>query len=117
MTITIYHNPRCSKSRETLKLLQEHHIDFTKRLYLQETITKEEISNLIKLLGFSSARELMRIKESIYKELSLKDESNEDNLIKAMIENPKLIERPIVVIENKVAKIGRPPESVLELFN
>ncbi len=116
MSVIVYHNPRCSKSRETVKLLEENHIDFTTRLYLQDTPRQAEIKQLIKLLGFSSARELMRTSESIYKELKLRDETDENLLIKAMEENPKLIERPIVIVDDKAAKIGRPPESVLSLF-
>lgn len=111
----IYHNPRCSKSRETLALLESKNIATEQILYLQDAPSTEEISELIKLLGFHSARELMRTKEDLYKELNLKDETNEQTLIEAMSENPKLIERPIV-IHNGKAKIGRPPESVLELF-
>lgn len=116
MSVTVYHNPRCSKSRETVKLLEENRIDFSTRLYLQEIPSQAEIKQLLKLLGFATARELMRTKESIYKELNLKEENNEDQLIAAMIANPKLIERPIVVVDDKAAKIGRPPESVLALF-
>lgn len=113
---TIYHNPRCSKSRETLALLEQQGISPEVILYLQTPPSNETIKTLLNQLGMASARELMRTKEDIYKELDLKSESNEDALIEAMTANPKLIERPIV-IHNDKAKIGRPPESVLELFS
>jgi len=113
---TIYHNPRCSKSRETLALLEQQGISPEVVLYLQTPPSNETIKTLLNQLGMTSARELMRTKEDIYKELDLKSEPNEDALIEAMTANPKLIERPIV-IHNDKAKIGRPPESVLELFS
>ena len=113
---TIYHNPRCSKSRETLALLEQQGISPEVVLYLQTPPSNDTIKTLLNQLGMASARELMRTKEDIYKELDLKSESNEDALIEAMTANPKLIERPIV-IHNDKAKIGRPPESVLELFS
>ncbi|MGY0399912.1 MAG: arsenate reductase (glutaredoxin) [Ostreibacterium sp.] len=115
--ITVYHNPCCSKSRETLQLLTDKAIDFETRYYLQTVPSKAELKHLLSLLGFASARELMRTKESIYQALDLGKVSDEETLLDAMIENPKLIERPIVVVDDKVAKIGRPPESVLTLFN
>ena len=114
MTV-IYHNPRCSKSRETLALLEQNNISPEVVLYLQTPPTADTIKTLLAQLGMTSARELMRTKEDVYKELNLKEEQDEDTLIKAMINHPKLIERPIV-IHNGQAKIGRPPESVLELF-
>ncbi|MGB2064498.1 MAG: arsenate reductase (glutaredoxin) [Marinomonas gallaica] len=112
---TIYHNPRCSKSRETLALLEQKGITPDVILYLQTPPSADTITALLSLLQMNSARELMRTKEDIYKELNLKEEHNEEALITAMVNNPKLIERPIVV-HNEQAKIGRPPESVLELF-
>ncbi|CUB05855.1 arsenate reductase (glutaredoxin) [Marinomonas fungiae] len=114
MTV-IYHNPRCSKSRETLALLEQNNMSPEVVLYLQTPPTADTIKTLLAQLGMTSARELMRTKEDVYKELNLKEEQDEDTLIKAMINHPKLIERPIV-IHNGQAKIGRPPESVLELF-
>ncbi len=112
--ITIWHNPRCSKSREALKVLQENGIEAEVIKYLDLPHTKEEIKALLKMLGFSSARELMRTKEAIYKELGLKDVHNEEKLIEAMVEHPRLIERPIV-IKDKKAVVGRPVEKVVEL--
>lgn len=116
MSTIVYHNPRCSKSRETIKLLEQHKIAFEPRLYLQDIPTKAELAQVISLLGFSSAQALMRHKEAIYKELKLATEDNEDKLLAAMVAHPKLIERPIVIVDNQQAKIGRPPESVLSLF-
>lgn len=116
MKAIVYHNPRCSKSRETIKLLENHQIDFEIRLYLQDTPKQAEIEALLPLLGFDSVRELMRCKESLYKTLNLAAEDDEAALLNALVENPKLIERPIVITE-KAAKIGRPPESVLTLFS
>ncbi|WP_431225473.1 arsenate reductase (glutaredoxin) [Serratia sp. L9] len=114
--VTIYHNPRCSKSRETLALLEQHGVQPQIILYLETPPSVDQLKKLLKALGFSSARELMRQKEDLYKELKLADETlSEDQLLKALVENPKLIERPIVVQGNK-ARIGRPPEQVLEII-
>jgi len=113
--ITFYHNPRCSKSRETLALVEkeQHKIEVIK--YLETPPSIDTIQELISQLGFSSARQLMRTKESLYKELNLASEEDESVLIAAMQTNPKLIERPIVVANGKAA-IGRPPESVLAIL-
>ncbi len=112
---TIYHNPRCSKSRQTLALLEENGITPEVVLYLQTPPSTAELKKLLKKLGIS-ARELLRNKEDIYKALNLADSSLSDTqLIKAMHENPKLIERPIVV-KGEQAIIGRPPEAVLQLL-
>lgn len=110
----IYHNPRCSKSRQTLELLKENNIKVDVRLYLQDTPNIEEIRTLLKQLQICPL-ELMRTKETIYKTLGLTKESTDEERLKAMHENPSLIERPIV-IHNDKAKIGRPPEDVLVLF-
>ncbi|MEW5560575.1 arsenate reductase (glutaredoxin) [Enterobacter asburiae] len=114
--VTIYHNPRCSKSRETLALLKEKGVEPEVILYLDTPPDAAQLKQLLKLLGMKSARELMRQKEDLYKELNLADSSlSEADLVNAMIANPKLIERPIVV-KNGQARIGRPPESVLEIL-
>ena len=115
MTVTLYHNPRCSKSRQTLALLEEQGINPTIREYLINVPTTDEVRELLKMLKFSP-RDLMRKKESEYKDNNLANEElSEDDLIQAMINFPKLIERPIV-IKNGKAAIGRPPESVLEIL-
>lgn len=114
--VKIWHNPRCSKSRDSFKLLEEKGIDVEVVTYLDSKLEKEELKNILKMLGMTSARMLMRTKESIYKELNLKDEISEDALIEAMIKHPKLIERPIVIKNNR-AVIGRPIEKVIELIS
>ncbi|MCA6951079.1 arsenate reductase (glutaredoxin) [Pectobacterium polaris] len=116
-SVTIYHNPRCSKSRETLALLQEHNITPDVVLYLDTPPDAATLAQLIKQLGLTGARELMRTKEEIYQQLGLSDAAlTEAQLIQAMIDNPKLIERPIVVAQGQ-ARIGRPPEQVLEILS
>ncbi|PLY05127.1 MAG: arsenate reductase (glutaredoxin) [Arcobacter sp.] len=108
--ITVWHNPRCSKSRDALVYLDKKGIIPTIVKYLDETPSFDEIKNILKLLDMN-ARDLMRKKEDIYKELNLKDVASEDELIKAMVENPKLIERPVVINENR-AVIARPLENI-----
>ena len=113
--VTIYHNPRCSKSRETLTLLKTNGIEPQVVLYLDTPPDADTLRTLLSQLGMASARELMRQKEELYKELGLANSAlGEDALIQAMVDNPKLIERPIVVANGK-ARIGRPPEQVLEI--
>ena len=113
--VQIWHNPRCSKSRQALELLEQSGVKKDVVKYLEENPDKEKIKQLLKLLGFSSARELMRTKEDIYKELNLKNESDEEKLIEAMATHPKLIERP-VIIKGDRAIIARPPERVTEFL-
>ena len=115
MSVTIYHNPRCSKSRQTLALLQEHGIEPTIIEYLKTPPDAETLRRLLDALGMSP-RELMRRKEKEYQEQELDDPSlSDDDLIRAMLEHPRLIERPIVVTDKGVA-IGRPPENVLQVI-
>lgn len=111
--LTIYHNPRCSKSRQTLSLIEENNQDVTIVEYLKKPLTKSEINNLLNALSVSPI-EMMRTKEVEFKEQNLKN-ADDETLINAMITTPKLIERPIVTKNNK-AIIGRPPENVLTLF-
>ncbi|KZN64747.1 arsenate reductase [Pseudoalteromonas luteoviolacea CPMOR-1] len=115
MSVTIYHNPRCSKSRQTLALLEENAVQPDIVEYLKNPIDAATLDTLITQLGFESAHQLVRNKEAVYKELGLSKDSDEQTLRKAMIENPKLIERPIVVNGTKAA-LGRPPESVLDII-
>ena len=110
MSLKIYHNPRCSKSRQTLALIEAAGVEVETIFYLQTSPSEAEIKDILKKLGFKSARELIRKGESIYKELNLKDQHNETALIAAMAAHPKLIERPIVV-KGKQAILGRPPEN------
>ncbi|WP_394241794.1 arsenate reductase (glutaredoxin) [Vibrio astriarenae] len=114
MSVTIYHNPRCSKSRQTLALLEENGVEPTVIKYLETPANEEQLRSLFKQLGLDDVRGMMRVKEDLYKELGLK-QADDDALFAAMAENPKLMERPIVV-KNDQAKIGRPPEQVLEIL-
>ena len=115
MTIRIYHNPRCSKSSATMALLVEQGIEPEIQLYLESPPDAAELRSILKKLG-KTPRELMRKGEAEYREQGLMDESlSDDDLIKAMVATPKLIERPIV-LANGGAAIGRPPESVLDIL-
>jgi len=112
---TIYHNPRCSKSRQTLTILQEKGIQPEIILYLETPLDANELSRLIKKLGIQ-VRDLLRKGEDDYKQLGLKDPSmSETDILDAMSRHPKLIERPIVV-KGDNAVLGQPPENVLELI-
>ncbi len=114
--VTLYHNPRCSKSRETLKLLQDSGVEPAVVRYLDTPPDAATIKALLDMLGFTDARELMRRKEAIYSSLQLDNpELTQEALIQAMTDNPILIERPIAVAQGK-ARIGRPPEQVLEII-
>ena len=115
MTIKIYHNPRCSKSRQTKGLMEEKGITPEVVEYLKTPPGPDELRQLLAMLGLGP-RDLMRKKEKVYTELNLGDTSlSDDDLIKAMTENPILIERPIVVKDGKAA-LGRPPESVFDIL-
>ncbi len=115
MTVTIYHNPRCSKSRQTLALLEDKGVALDVVNYLETPPSSEALKTIVKKLGLASAREMMRVKETAYKEQNLAAVEDEAALIDAMAASPILIERPIVVNDDKAA-IGRPPESVLEIL-
>ena len=110
---TIYHNPRCSKSRQTLALLEENGVKATVVEYLKQPLSKEDITELLVKLD-KTAIEIMRTKESEFAEQALKG-ADDNTLINAMVNTPKLMERPIVV-KDEQAVIGRPPENVLALI-
>ncbi|MGB3316529.1 MAG: arsenate reductase (glutaredoxin) [Albidovulum sp.] len=110
----IWHNPRCSKSRQTLALLEERGLTPTIRLYQQDAPTEAELCTVLGVLGIP-AISLMRTGDALFKELGLTKDMDEDRLIAAMAGHPALIERPVVLHDGKVA-LGRPPESVLDLF-
>ncbi len=115
MPVTLYHNPKCSKSRQTLELLNEQGIKPTIIECLKEPPTAGTLKEILRLLG-KSPRDLMRKKEDAYKENRLDDLSlSEKELIDAMVRHPILIERPIVLANGKAA-LGRPPEQVLEIL-
>ena len=111
----LYHNPRCSKSRETLALLKERGVEPRVVEYLQTPPTREELKEVLAALGLSP-RELMRKKEAPYAELGLDDPKwSDEELVDFMVKHPILIERPILVTDKGV-RVGRPPESVLEIL-
>ncbi|MFN4236758.1 MAG: arsenate reductase (glutaredoxin) [Vogesella sp.] len=113
--IRYYHNPRCSKSREGLQLLQQHGAELDVIEYLKTPPTADELAAIIALLG-GDPRSMMRKKEEEYSALHLDDVTLEDkHLIQAMLAHPKLIERPLAVTDGKAA-IGRPPENLLSLL-
>jgi len=115
MTVTIYHNPRCSKSRQTLALLEEKGINPTIVTYLDTPPSATELAAILKKLG-ANPRDIMRKNEQPYKDLGLgKADLSDADLINAMVAHPILIERPIVVSGAKAA-LGRPPEQVLDIL-
>lgn len=112
--ITIYHNPRCSKSREGVCLLEEKGVEFKAFKYLDEKITKRELTSIIKKLKIKPI-ELVRVKESLWKENFADKALSDEEIITIMLKNPILIERPIIINGNK-AVIGRPIEKILEII-
>lgn len=115
MEIIIYHNPRCSKSRQTLALLEDNGVKPTIVEYLTSPPTHQQLDSILRGLSMSP-RELMRKGEAEYKQQNLSDNAlSRNELINAMINTPKLIERPIVVVGDEIA-IGRPPENVLTIL-
>lgn len=115
MKVQILHNPRCSKSRTTLQLLRDNGVEPVITLYLDTPPTAAQLASILEKLDMKP-RDLMRKGQSEYKELGLDDEQlSDEQLIAAMVKTPILIERPIVLANGK-ARIGRPPESVLEIL-
>jgi len=115
MSVTIYHNPRCGKSRQTLQLLQQQGIEPEIIEYLKTPPSAQELDGILQKLGMEP-RELIRKKEAAYKANGLDDTSlDRQSLIKSMTDHPILIERPIVIANGKAA-IGRPPEAVLSIL-
>ena len=114
--VTIYHNPRCSKSRQTLALLEENGITPKVVLYLDTPPDEKAIKTLLGKLGMKSAHQLVRTGEADYKAAGLSRDASDAAIIRAMVNAPKLIERPIVV-KGRKAVLGRPPENVLALIN
>ena len=111
----ILHNPRCSKSRQTLALLQDNGIEPNIIEYLKDAPSKNKLKNILKMLAVSP-RDIMRKGEAEYKEAGLSDESlTKEQMVALMVEYPKVIERPIVFTKDK-AVVGRPPENVLDLI-
>ena len=113
--VTLYHNPRCSKSRQALELLRNRDIEPEIVEYLKNPPSIAELDTILKMLGMEP-RDLMRRKESVYKDLALDDESlDRHSLLQAMVEHPILIERPIAVVDARAA-LGRPPENILDII-
>ncbi len=117
MSTVIYHNPRCSKSRATLGLINAEGIEPEIVTYLDTPPSRAELGKILQLLGLKP-QELLRFGEALAKDLSLspQDERSADDWIDLMLEHPILIERPIVVVDGAVAVIGRPPEKVLTIL-
>ena len=115
MRLKILHNPRCSKSRQTLSILKDNSVDVEIIEYLKETPTRETIEEIIQLLNINPG-DLLRKGEAVYKEKNLsKDDLSDDEIITLMLENPILIERPILV-SNDEAVVGRPPELIKSML-
>ncbi len=113
--LTIYHNPRCSKSRQTLDLLKSKGLEPTIIEYLKTPPTAKELDGILKMLNLEP-QDIVRTKEEVYAELGLKEKSlSRDEMIDVLVKHPVLIERPIVVKGDK-AVLGRPPENVLEII-
>lgn len=113
--LVIYHNPRCSKSRETLQILEDNNLNPEIIEYLDEPPTVQELTRIIGMLGIE-ARELLRTTEQVYKDAELDDDSlSEEEIIEALCEYPALLQRPIVVAGDK-AILGRPPTRVLDII-
>ena len=116
MSVIIYHNPRCSKSRETIALLENQGVQPIVELYLQKQYSVNELQSIAQKLGIDDVRQMMRTKDELYKSLNLDNlELSQAELLKAMSEHSALIERPIVIKGDK-AKIGRPPDSILDIL-
>lgn len=114
MEFKIYHNPRCSKSRQALEILENNNINPEIKKYLEEGLTEEEVKELSKFLG-KDIIDFVRTKEELFKEINI-DWQDQEQAARALSENPKLLERPIVV-RGKEAVIGRPPENIHQLLN
>lgn len=115
-SVTIYYNPRCSKSRQTLELLQEKEITPEIVEYMKEPPDKETILKITDMLGIS-VRDLLRTTEQVYKDAGLEDgDLSDDDILEALVECPSLLQRPIVIVDNEKAALGRPPENVLEIL-
>ncbi len=114
MSLELYHNPRCSKSREAKALLEKENKEFSVRLYLNDSPSKNELKNLVKKLGIP-AEDLIRKKEKVFLAQSKRKDLSDEEAINLMYENPILIERPIVIKDNK-AVIGRPIDNIIALL-
>ncbi|MCA9084663.1 MAG: arsenate reductase (glutaredoxin) [Planctomycetaceae bacterium] len=114
ISVTIYHNPRCTKSRQTLELLRQHNVEPQVVQYLETPLSATELKRLVRMLGIDAA-ELLRTKEKLFREVFPEGTPSDAQAISLMAEHPRLMERPIVVVGDKAA-IGRPPENILPLL-
>ena len=112
--VTIYHNPKCSKSRQTLALLEERDLELRIVPYLESPPSKSELADIVKMLGVTAA-DIVRTGEDEYKDSGLTANSSENDILDAIVTKPKLMQRPIVICRNQ-ARVGRPPESVLKIL-
>ena len=112
--VTIYHNPKCSKSRQTLALLEERDLELRIVPYLESPPSKSELADIVKMLGVTAA-DIVRTGEDEYQESGLTADSSESDVLDAIIIAPKLMQRPIVICGYQ-ARVGRPPESALEIL-
>lgn len=112
--VTIYHNPKCSKSRQTLALLEERDMELRIVPYLESPPSKSELADIVKMLGVAAA-DIVRTGEDEYKESGLTADSSENDVLEAIVSAPKLMQRPIVICGDQ-ARVGRPPESALEIL-
>ncbi len=115
--IKIWHNSRCSKSRQALEILENSSNEYEVFEYLKNNFSKDDIKEIIKMLGISDVREMLRTKETEYKELNIADENKtQDEIIELVISTPKLVERPIIIKDNQ-AVIARPMENLTQLLD
>jgi arsenate reductase len=112
--VTIYHNPECSKSRQTLALLEERDLKLRIVPYLESPPSRNELADIVKMLGVAAA-DIVRTGEDEYKKSGLTANSSENDILAAIVTAPKLMQRPIVIYRNQ-ARLGRPPESVLKIL-
>ncbi len=116
LTAVIWHNKNCSKSRGACDLLTVRGVDFETRDYIKNPPSRQELESVLAMMGDAHPKAILRLSEDQAKELGLKDASREE-ILDALVANPKLIERPIVISAEGKAVVGRPPELVLDLFN
>lgn len=115
-TVTIYHNPRCSKSRQTLQLLEDNQIHPQIIEYMKDPPDRETLEHIVNLLNIP-IRQLLRSNEQVFKDAGLDEtDLSDDELLDALSQCPTLLQRPIVIVDDKKAALGRPPESVLEIL-
>lgn len=115
MSVTIYHNPRCSKSRQALEILNNNGVKPMIKEYLKDGLSLDEVKGIYKALELESALSMIRAKEAEFKEAGLSKESSDEELFDALVKLPKLLERPIVITD-KGARICRPPELATEIL-